>query len=92
LLLHWVPPFLAPLLLLLLSIRFLCIVGFQFVERERETELNRKLELGVYQKRRIERERERERDCFDQRRSFFSMCIAKREESCCRCRCRDDVL
>jgi hypothetical protein len=79
--------------LLLLSIRFLCIVGFQFVERERERErereLNRKLELGVYQKRRAERER----DCFDQRRSFFSMCIAKREESyCCCCRCRDDVL
>jgi hypothetical protein len=73
----------------------LCIVGFQFVERERERELNRKLELGVYQKRCIERERERERDCFGQRRSFFSMCIAKREESyycCCCCRCRDDVL
>jgi len=34
----------------------------------------------------------RERDCFDQRRSFFFMCIAKREESYYCCRCRDDVL
>jgi hypothetical protein len=30
----------------------------------RERELNRKLELGVYQKRRIERERKRERERF----------------------------
>jgi len=61
LLLHWVPPFLAPLLLLL--IRFLCIIGSSLLrERERERELNRKLELGVYQKRRIEKERGRERE------------------------------
>jgi len=35
---------------------------FQFVERERERELNRKLELGVYQKCRIESERGRKRE------------------------------
>jgi len=97
LLLHWVPPFLAPLLLL--SIRFLCIVGFQFVERERERErTEQKARIGCvpkvsHWKREREKERRRKKDCFDQRRSFFSMCIAKREENCCcYCRYKDDVL